>query len=78
MNRGTAPSGETEFRVRLRSSNPEPLMSALGQKQTLTPVRVMSALPPKADIAPCENLGSPTEAPGPENFNILDQETRSI
>jgi len=53
-------------------------MSALGQKQTLTPVRVMSALPPKADIAPCENLGSPTEAPGPENFNILDQETRSI
>jgi len=26
-------------------------MSALGQKQTLTPVRAMSALPPKADIA---------------------------
>jgi hypothetical protein len=25
-------------------------MSALGQKQTLKPVRVMSALPPKADI----------------------------
>jgi hypothetical protein len=25
-------------------------MSALGQKQTLVPVRVMSALPPKADI----------------------------
>ena len=40
--------------------------------------RFRPALPPKADIAPCENLGSPTEAPGPENFNILDQETRSI
>jgi len=26
-------------------------MSALGQKQTLAHVRVMSALPPKADIA---------------------------
>jgi hypothetical protein len=26
-------------------------MSALGHKQTLTVVRVMSALPPKADIA---------------------------
>ena len=26
-------------------------MSALGQKQTLADVRVMSALPPKADIA---------------------------
>jgi hypothetical protein len=26
-------------------------MSALGQKQTLEHVRVMSALPPKADIA---------------------------
>ena len=28
----------------------EPLMSALGQKQTLGHVRAMSALPPKADI----------------------------
>src|SRR6516225_4660123 len=35
----------------LHSSDPEPLMSALGQKQTLTPVNLMSALPPKADIA---------------------------
>jgi hypothetical protein len=26
-------------------------MSALGQKQTLTPAQAMSALPPKADIA---------------------------
>ena len=34
----------------LHSSNPEPLMSALGQKQTLQHVRAMSALPPKADI----------------------------
>ena len=29
-------------------------MSALGQKQTLADVRVMSALPPKADIAVCD------------------------
>jgi len=36
--------------VSLRGSNSEPLMSALGQKQTSAPVRVMSALPPKADI----------------------------
>src|SRR6516225_4967974 len=34
----------------LRSSNPEPLMSALGQKQTLRHLQPMSALPPKADI----------------------------
>ena len=34
----------------LRGSNPKPLMSALGQKQTLAHVRVMSALPSKADI----------------------------
>jgi hypothetical protein len=36
--------------VGLQGSNPEPLMSALGQKQTLAHVRIMSALPPKADI----------------------------
>src|SRR5262249_40458584 len=30
--------------------NPEPRMSALGQKQTSEHVRSMSALPPKADI----------------------------
>jgi hypothetical protein len=35
----------------VRHSNPEPLMSALGQKRTFECVRVMSALPPKADIA---------------------------
>jgi hypothetical protein len=34
----------------LHGSNLEPLMSALGQKQTSTHVRIMSALPPKADI----------------------------
>jgi len=37
----------------LRSSNPEPLMSALGQQRTLKRLRPMSALPPKADIAEC-------------------------
>ena len=36
--------------VGLHGSNPEPLMSALGQKQTFGCVRLMSALPPKADI----------------------------
>jgi hypothetical protein len=36
--------------VSLRSSNPKPLMSALGQKQTSAQGRIMSALPPKADI----------------------------
>jgi len=34
----------------LHSSDPEPLMSALGQKRTLGQLRVMSALPPKADM----------------------------
>ena len=37
--------------VRLRGSNPKPLMSALGQKQTLKGPNTMSALPPKADIS---------------------------
>ena len=41
---------ETESVVSLHSSNPEPLMSALGQKRTLRGVRPMSALPSKADI----------------------------
>jgi hypothetical protein len=43
-------TGEMGFRVSLQRSNPEPLMSALGQKQTLTLVHPMSALPPKSDI----------------------------
>ena len=34
----------------LHGSNPERSMSALGQKQTLGKVRLMSALPPIADI----------------------------
>jgi hypothetical protein len=42
---------EMDFRVSLHGSNPEPLTSALGQKQTFVRFRVMSALPPKADIA---------------------------
>jgi hypothetical protein len=37
--------------VTLRSSNSEPLMSALGQKQKFSKVCAMSALPPKADIS---------------------------
>jgi hypothetical protein len=41
---------EIGSRVSLHGSNPEPLMSALGQKRTLRRVSVMSALPPKADI----------------------------
>jgi len=36
--------------VNLHSNNSEPLMSALGQKQTSRLVRTMSALPPKADM----------------------------
>src|SRR5262245_21738085 len=35
----------------LRGINPEPVMSALGQKRTSHDLRVMSALPSKADIA---------------------------
>jgi hypothetical protein len=37
--------------MNLRCKNLEALMSALGQKQTSGHFRVMSALPPKADIA---------------------------
>src|SRR5215471_10645774 len=36
----------------LHGSNPEPPMTALGQKQTSAHVRAMSAIPPKADIGP--------------------------
>jgi hypothetical protein len=35
----------------LHGNNSDALMSATGQKQTLGKVRLMSALPPKADIA---------------------------
>jgi hypothetical protein len=43
-------TGEMGFRVSLHGSNPEPLMSALGHKQTSRPEISMSALPPKADM----------------------------
>ena len=36
--------------IRLHGGNPKRSMSALGQKQTFSNVRRMSALPPKADI----------------------------
>ena len=49
--------GEMGFRVSLQRSNPEPLMSALGQKQTLGCLSAMSALPPKADIgSTCQDV----------------------
>jgi hypothetical protein len=37
--------------ISLHGTNPEPFMSALGQKQTSDCRPLMSALPPKADIA---------------------------
>src|SRR6202007_1725100 len=42
--------GEAGLRVKLQGSNPELLMSALGQKRTLKRGHPMSSLPPKADI----------------------------
>jgi hypothetical protein len=44
-------TGEMGSEVILRSNNLQDRMSALGQKRTLRGVRLMSALPPKADIA---------------------------
>jgi hypothetical protein len=38
------------FGAKLHGNNLEPPMSALGQKQTLGKARLMSALPPKADM----------------------------
>jgi hypothetical protein len=37
--------------VSLRGNNPKPLISALGQKQIFKRLRLMSALPPKANIS---------------------------
>ena len=63
---------EWGFGVSLRGSNPDPLMSALGQKQTYSDVWPMSALPPKADIAehdedvrfvPKADMRRPTQIP---------------
>jgi hypothetical protein len=44
------PPAEWGSGISLHGSNPEPPMSALGQKRTWQQVRLMSALPPKADI----------------------------
>jgi hypothetical protein len=49
------------FRVKLHSSNFEPLMSALGQKQTSRHLQPMSALPPKADITGSFLLNPPCQ-----------------
>src|SRR5262252_1660400 len=43
-------SAKWGFGLKLHSSNSEPLMSALGHKQTSRHLEPMSALPPKADI----------------------------
>jgi len=43
-------TGGMEFWLAVHSSNPRLATSALGQKQTSAHVRVMSALPSKADI----------------------------
>src|SRR5262245_42931777 len=54
--------------ISLHGSNPEPLMSALGQKRTFECAGAMSALPPKADIrrhdwhvrfVPLTDIGTP-------------------
>jgi hypothetical protein len=45
-------AGETEIGLGLHGNNPEPLMSALGQKQTSDCRLLMSAVTPKADIDP--------------------------
>jgi hypothetical protein len=47
-------SGEMGFPVNLHGSDPGTFMSALGQKQTWRLKFLMSALPPKADIAECD------------------------
>jgi hypothetical protein len=41
---------EMESAISLHGGNPEPVMSALGHKRKLRHLRIMSALPPKADI----------------------------
>ena len=43
-------TGEMGLGFSLHGSNPEPLMSALGQKRTFEYVRAMSAFGGKADI----------------------------
>jgi hypothetical protein len=52
-------------------------MSALGQKQTLQGVRVMSALPPKADIAASSMSSSVRRIKGSSPQAINDQARKS-
>jgi hypothetical protein len=61
-------------------------MSALGQKQTLETVRVMSALPPKADIGtqpryvrfvPRADMAGPDVFAEPNRPSTLDQQATS-
>jgi hypothetical protein len=55
--------GEMGLGVSLHGSNPEPPMSAMGQKQTSSRPVAMSALPPKADIVHhCGNVRFVPEA----------------
>jgi len=56
-------TGEMGFGIKLHSSKFEPLMSALGQKQTSAHVRGMSALPPKADIGTGTRVSPSTHQP---------------
>ena len=44
--------------VSLHSSNPEPLMSALGHKRTLGRLYTMSALPPKGTSVQCSQMSA--------------------
>src|SRR5262249_12679004 len=60
--------------VSLHGSNLGSLMSALGHKRTSEDVRVMSALPPKADISqPHQNVYF-----GPEGTSITAYRLRAI
>jgi hypothetical protein len=63
----------------LRCKNPEPLMSALGQKRTFTHLRPMSALPPKADIAESDwHVRFVPKADIPSRADRLDSLARSV
>ena len=68
----------------MQGSNPEPLMSALGQKRTFRSNRLMSALPPKADIgkrrvsvAGCNPDGEGRDASG-DSVGLIGQELGSL
>jgi hypothetical protein len=49
LQQGFAPS-KMGFQVKLQGNNFKPPMSALGHKRISEQVRIMSALPPEADI----------------------------